>query len=224
MQSEEKEAAQRRLRILRERAATLGTSAPPEILIEIEDIQKKLSSSSDGSDRGQSTSTHYSKETSSKIVRVNLGKRSFLVLRLLAAIALITAGALLSANSDLVRRFFSVEKSLPNISISSIDFALPNKIALRGLQKEIPISKNIWIYVYSGDHQFYLRMANKNNDTWATPGKIDIGDDNKFGGVYPIGILIAESSCIAKDQVTLKVLPSCADILQEIEFTRSPSA
>jgi len=222
MQPEEQAAAQRRLKILREKAATLGASAPPEILIEIEDIQRRLAASSDESDHGQATSTHYSKETSSTTVRVNMGKRSFFFLRLLIVILLITAGAWLSANSDLVHGIFSLEKSPPDISISAIDFALPNKISIRGLQKEIPTSKNIWVYVLSGDKQYHLRMANKQSSAWATPGRIDIGNDDKFGGVYQLGILIADPSCIAQEQDTLKVLPTCADVLHQIEFIRSP--
>src|SRR5262245_58648394 len=65
MDAEERKAHERRLKHLQVRAALQGISTPPEIAVEIEDIEQKLRSES--SDRQDSVKDSVNSEKSSKV-------------------------------------------------------------------------------------------------------------------------------------------------------------
>ena len=111
-----------------------------------------------------------------------------------------------------------------DIQSNYFKYSPPASISLKGTFSGISDREDIWIYVLAADQRYYLRptIKKENDNTWISVGTLDIGDKNKFGGEYTVGILLAEKGkCIETNKAGISVLPSCATIVKEASVQRN---
>lgn len=120
---------------------------------------------------------------------------------------------------------FLQEYMQKDVQITDLKYRSPATVSVKGSYKNIGNNQLIWVYVFATDSNYYIYDAKMDFKTkvWEA-GEFRIGDEDKFGGIYKVGILLAEPGrCLSQNEggLKLKELPACAKSFgNSIEFER----